>query len=170
MIENNGFRYGVGIILMNSNKQVLLCKRIGQSSWQFPQGGIDGQEKSKDAMYRELYEEVGLSKDDVQLVANTKHWLSYKIPKKMMRKNRPSCIGQKQKWFLLKLRSSENEINLTTAKPEFDDWKWVNYWHPLREVIYFKQKVYSLALKELAPFFWGNKNRKNFTMEPLFRY
>ncbi len=70
----------------------------------------------------------------------------------MRRRNSPKCIGQKQVWFLLRLMSSEAAVRLDASDtPEFDLWKWVNYWHPMREVIYFKRPVYRRALKELAP-------------------
>lgn len=153
MIDADGFRPNVGIILANSDGQVLWAKRIGQEAWQFPQGGIRAEETPVAAMYRELKEEVGLDPDDVQILACTRDWLKYRLPKRMVRhQNLPICVGQKQKWFLLKMNCAESAINLTQSQtPEFDGWDWVSYWYPLAQVISFKKEVYRQALKELAP-------------------
>lgn len=100
MIDSDGFRANVGIILANTQGQVLWAKRIGHDSWQFPQGGIDYGETPLDAMYRELYEEVGLYPQHVELLAVTKDWLRYRLPKRYVRTNQePLCIGQKQNGF-----------------------------------------------------------------------
>jgi len=132
---------------------VLLAKRINQDAWQFPQGGVAPNENLTDAMYRELHEEVGLENSDVTVLGVTRSWLRYKLPKRLIRDSKPRCIGQKQKWFLLRLDSTDKNINLcTTDKPEFDGWSWVSYWYPLRQVISFKREVYRKALRELSPF------------------
>lgn len=153
MIDPNGYRPGVVMIISNDQGQLLWARRVGQNAWQFPQGGMKRDETPEEAMYRELFEEVGLQKEDVSIIASTSRWLRYRLPRPMVRHYaRPVCIGQKQKWFLLKLESNENRINFnTTEKPEFDKWCWVNYWQPLKEVIAFKRKVYRLALEEFAP-------------------
>ncbi|ELV08339.1 RNA pyrophosphohydrolase [Wohlfahrtiimonas chitiniclastica] len=154
MIDNDGYRANVGIILCNRDKKLFWGHRIGHlDSWQFPQGGIDDNETPEEAMYRELKEEVGLSSDDVKILGKTKSWLRYRLPQRLIRKNNsPRCIGQKQIWFLLELTADEDAIDLAFFDtPEFDHWKWVEYWHPINEVIYFKRKVYNRALVELAP-------------------
>ncbi|BCE01038.1 RNA pyrophosphohydrolase [Marinicellulosiphila megalodicopiae] len=153
MIDADGFRPNVGIILANTKGQVLWAKRVGQDAWQFPQGGIHPNETPLQAMYRELNEEVGLDPDDVKLIACTRGWLKYRLPKKMVRyQNLPICIGQKQKWFLLQINCPDSRIDLTLGDtPEFDGWDWVSYWYPLAQVVSFKKDVYRLALKELAP-------------------
>lgn len=153
MIDSDGFRPNVGIILANSHGQVLWAKRIGQNAWQFPQGGINEGETPQQAMYRELEEEVGLAPGDVEVVSVTRGWLRYRLPKRMIRHHsKPVCIGQKQKWFLLKLVSSDDAIRIdTTNNPEFDGWRWVSYWYPLGQVVSFKREVYRKAMKELSP-------------------
>lgn len=153
MIDTDGFRPNVGIILTNCRSQVLWARRAGQNAWQFPQGGIKAHETAEEALYRELCEELGLGQEDVEIVGATRGWLRYKLPKKYVRwRNTPRCIGQKQVWFLLRLVGSESAVCLNGCdRPEFDYWKWVNYWRPMHEVIYFKRMVYRRALKELAP-------------------
>ncbi len=153
MIDNDGYRLNVGIILTNRAKQVLWAKRIGQSAWQFPQGGIKVYETPQQALLRELHEELGLTGRHVHVLGTTKGWLYYRLPSHLIRYHqRPLCIGQKQVWYLLGFTGQETDIQLhNNTTPEFDQWSWVDYWHPLSEVVYFKHKVYETALKELYP-------------------
>lgn len=153
MIDAEGFRPNVGIILANHQGQVLWARRAGHDAWQFPQGGIAEGESPEQAMYRELWEEVGLHRQDVRILAVTRGWLRYRLPKRFVRKDRnPVCIGQKQKWFLLRLVTEDQKVKLDcTHPPEFDGWRWVTYWYPLNKVVNFKREVYRKALKELAP-------------------
>lgn len=153
MIDRDGYRSNVGIIVCNCNGQVFWGKRQGQHSWQFPQGGIDEGETAEEAMYRELHEETGLLPEHVEVLGCTDGWLRYQLPKHMIRNHsKPTCIGQKQRWFLVHLISDDSCFNLRAfSKPEFDGWRWVEYWHPSKEVVYFKRKVYKRALRELKP-------------------
>ena len=125
MIDSDGYRPNVGIVICNRKGQVLWAKRYGQNSWQFPQGGINDNETAEQAMYRELYEEVGLGKKDVKLLYTSKHWLRYKLPKRLLRyDSKPVCIGQKQRWFLLQLLVDEKSVDMNSTKsPEFDGWR-----------------------------------------------
>ena len=150
-IDEKGFRANVGIIIMDETNRVLIAGRTGRSGWQFPQGGVRQRESAEQAMYRELGEEVGLGPDDVELAGVTRNWIRYTLPKKYLRKSEPKCIGQKQRWFLLSLRSDPGKLRFdSTSEPEFDRCRWVDYWQPVEEVIYFKRKVYIAALSELA--------------------
>jgi len=153
----------VGIVLANRSDQVLWARRVGQQAWQFPQGGIKAHETPERALYRELSEELGLTPADVEVMGSTRGWLRYTLPKRYIRRNcSPVCIGQKQIWFLLRLLGAEDAVRLDACKrPEFDRWKWVNYWHPSREVIFFKREVYRRALKELAPLLYAKQFRSN---------
>ncbi|WP_420588992.1 RNA pyrophosphohydrolase [Bacterioplanoides sp.] len=153
MIDEQGYRPNVGIILCNDKGQVLWARRIGQDAWQFPQGGIKKGESPEKALYRELTEEVGLTKKDVQIIGSTRGWLRYRLPRRMIRHDsHPVCVGQKQKWYLLKLTSDDSAINVRASdKPEFDGWSWVSYWFPLGKVVAFKRDVYRRAMTELAP-------------------
>jgi putative (di)nucleoside polyphosphate hydrolase len=153
-IDAEGFRANVGIILANADNRLLLGGRVGARGWQFPQGGMNEGEKPVDAMYRELHEEVGLEEDDVEVLGVTSDWLRYRLPDKFVRRNsQPLCIGQKQRWFILRLRGDEDRVRLDRSdKPEFDRVRWVQFWRPVNEVIYFKRRVYARALHELGPY------------------
>lgn len=151
VVDRDGFRLNVGIVIVNEKGHLFWGRRLGQDSWQFPQGGIHPGETLEQGMFRELKEEVGLDPSDVAILGNTKHWLRYRLPEQYMRQHtKPSLIGQKQKWFLLKLVCSEQKIRLNQSdSPEFDSWRWVPYWYPSHYVIYFKRDVYRRVLKEL---------------------
>jgi putative (di)nucleoside polyphosphate hydrolase len=153
VIDAEGYRANVGIILMRSDGEVFLGRRTGGRGWQFPQGGMRRGEPLEDALFRELHEEVGLSRPDVEIVGRTSEWIRYRLPQKFVRRNRhPVCIGQKQRWFLLRLTHKDAKFALdSTNEPEFDQWRWTTWWEPVREVIYFKRSVYTQALTELAP-------------------
>jgi putative (di)nucleoside polyphosphate hydrolase len=153
LIDSDGFRANVGILLMGGAGEVFLGRRTGGRGWQFPQGGMRVGETLEQAVFRELNEEIGLQESDVELVGHTARWLRYRLPPRYIRRNqRPLCIGQKQRWFLLRLRREPAIFNFErTDEPEFDEWRWANFWEPVREVIYFKRGVYQRALQELAP-------------------
>jgi len=153
VIDSDGFRPNVGIVVANNHGQVLWARRVGgRDAWQFPQGGIDKGESPEEALYRELEEEVGLSAASVEIMARTRGWLRYRLPKQFIRGGqKPVCIGQKQKWFLLRLLADDDAVQLNlNRKPEFDQWQWVSYWYPLNGVVSFKREVYRKAMKELA--------------------
>ena len=153
MIDEEGYRANVGIIILNpSATRVFWARRIRQKSYQFPQGGLNLGDQALSAMYRELHEEVGLMPQDVEVVAATKGWFKYRLPPHLLRPKTPLYVGQKQKWFLLRLLAPESKINLrATDDPEFDGWQWVDYWHPLNQVISFKRHVYRKALEMFFP-------------------
>ena len=153
MIDVDGFRPNVGIIITNDRGRLFWARRVGgQDAWQFPQGGIKEDENPESALYRELTEEAGLKEADVKILDVTRGWLRYRLPKRLVRNREPICVGQKQKWYLLQLLSDESNIRLDLGgPPEFDNWQWVSYWYPLSKVVAFKQDVYRRALKELLP-------------------
>ncbi|TDJ42173.1 MAG: RNA pyrophosphohydrolase [Gammaproteobacteria bacterium] len=153
MVDADGFRPNVGIVVANDCGQVLWARRIGQDAWQFPQGGINDQESAEEALYRELNEEVGLDPEAVEILACTSGWLRYRLPKRLRRSNSsPEFLGQKQKWFLLRMLGRDEDVCVHRGdKPEFDHWRWVSYWYPVGQVVAFKRDVYRRALRELAP-------------------
>lgn len=154
MLDREGFRPNVGIVLLNQRNQVFWGKRIRTHSWQFPQGGIKYGESPEQAMFRELHEEVGLFPEHVRILARTRDWLRYEVPEHFIRRDaRGHYRGQKQIWFLLQLTGRDSDMNLrASTHPEFDAWRWHDYWVPLEVVIEFKRDVYQMALTELARF------------------
>ena len=164
MLDRDGFRPNVGIILLNQKNQVFWGKRIRTHSWQFPQGGIDRGETPEQAMFRELHEEVGLQPEHVAIVARTRDWLRYEVPDRYIRRDaRGHYKGQKQIWFLLQLTGFDWHLNLrATEHPEFDAWRWNDYWVPLESVVDFKRGVYEMALTELSRFLPRFETRTRF--------
>jgi len=153
MIDKEGYRENVAIIILNDDQKVLWGKRLNENAWQFPQGGIKSNEKIEEAMYRELMEEVGIKREKVEILGRTNNWLYYDVPKNWIRKDNKLYKGQKQIWFLLKFLGNDNDIFLKNSpKPEFDNYDWIDYWAANDEVIDFKREVYSRALKELSIF------------------
>jgi putative (di)nucleoside polyphosphate hydrolase len=164
MLDREGFRPNVGIILLNQRNQVFWGKRIRTHSWQFPQGGIDRGETPEQAMFRELHEEVGLQPEHVRIVARTRDWLRYEVPDRYIRRDaRGHYKGQKQIWYLLQLVGQDWHLNLrATNHPEFDAWRWNDYWVPLDVVVEFKRGVYEMALSELARFLPRQEHRNRY--------
>lgn len=164
MLDREGFRPNVGIILLNRKNQVFWGKRIRTHSWQFPQGGIDRGESPEQAMYRELHEEIGLLPHHVRIVARTRDWLRYEVPDRFIRREaRGHYKGQKQIWYLLQMLGHDWELNLrATDHPEFDAWRWNDYWVPLDVVIEFKRGVYEMALTELARYLPRTESRSRY--------
>lgn len=154
VVDAEGFRPNVGIMLANPRGELLWARRVGgMDAWQFPQGGIQEREDAEEALFRELHEEVGLSPEDVRILGCTRGWLRYRLPPRLVRRHQsPLCIGQKQKWYLLQMLGDESRIQFDNGVevPEFDHWQWVSYWYPLNRVVSFKREVYRSALKELA--------------------
>jgi putative (di)nucleoside polyphosphate hydrolase len=147
-IDRDGFRANVGIVLTGDAGQVFLGGRVGGRGWQFPQGGVNRGEQVEAALFRELKEEIGLEPHDVRILGSTGGWLRYRLPRQYVRDR---CIGQKQRWFLLKLVGDESRLRFdSTDTPEFDRWRWTDYWTPVREVVYFKRRVYVRALHDLG--------------------
>jgi putative (di)nucleoside polyphosphate hydrolase len=163
MLDRDGYRPNVGIILCNVKNEVFWGKRVNEHSWQFPQGGIKYGESPEQAMFRELYEEVGLKPDHVRIVARTREWLRYTVPDQWIRRElRGNYRGQKQIWFLLRMLARDCEVSLRRSdKPEFDAWRWQDYWVPLDAVIEFKREVYQQALSELSRFVFRSRRRSS---------
>jgi putative (di)nucleoside polyphosphate hydrolase len=159
MLDREGYRPNVGIILVNQKNQVFWGKRVREHAWQFPQGGIKYGESPVQAMFRELHEEVGLNPEHVRILGRTKDWLRYEVPDHFIRReSRGHYRGQKQIWFLLRLVGRDTDVSLrATPHPEFDAWRWSQYWVSLETVIEFKRDVYHRALQELSPLLQGER-------------
>ena len=152
MIDRDGYRPNVAIVLCNAKNEVFWGKRIKEHAWQFPQGGIKMGESPEDAMYRELEEETGLLREHVKILGRTKGWLHYHVPSHWIKREwRGTYKGQKQIWYLLRLTGRDHDIRLrASTHPEFDAWRWHDYWVPLDNVIEFKRDVYRQALQQLV--------------------
>ena len=141
-------RSGVGIIVLNKNNKVFVAKRIDnpKNFWQMPQGGVDEGEDFLKAAYRELEEETSIK--NVELIKELEGTITYELPDRLLGiiwKGR--YRGQKQKWFLMRFRGEEEEINIKTKNPEFLDWKWIELDQITEVVVDFKLHVYK-ELKE----------------------
>lgn len=161
MLDRDGYRPNVGIILANGRDEVFWGKRVNQHAWQFPQGGIKHGETPERAMYRELAEEVGLTADHVRVLGRTRQWLRYEVPERWVRRDwRGTYRGQKQIWYLLRMVGRDCDVKLRMSeKPEFDAWRWHAYWVPLEAVIEFKREVYRQALAELHRYLANDRRR-----------
>jgi len=153
MIDPDGYRPNVAIVLMNERRRVFWAQRTSNDGWQFPQGGMHTDETPIEAMYRELQEETGLTPDLVELVGSTPGWLRYRLPRRYQRHySKPLCIGQKQVWFLLRFLGDDSAFSLDQCdEPEFSNYQWVDFWYPANNVITFKRQVYKKALSLLEP-------------------
>ena len=154
MVDKDGYRPNVAIVLCNAKNEVFWGKRIREHSWQFPQGGIKLGESPEDAMFRELEEETGLRREHVKILGRTKGWLHYNVPSHWVKREwRGTYRGQKQIWYLLRLTGRDHDVRLrASSHPEFDAWRWHDYWVPLDSVIEFKRTVYKQALQQLVRF------------------
>ena len=113
MIDPDGFRPNVAIVLMNDQRRVFWAQRANNDGWQFPQGGMRTDETPVEAMYRELEEETGLRPEHVELIGSTPGWLRYRLPRRYQRHySKPLCIGQKQVWFLLRFLGDDTAFSL----------------------------------------------------------
>lgn len=165
MLDRDGYRPNVGIILANGRDEVFWGKRVNQHAWQFPQGGIKHGETPERAMYRELEEEIGLTADHVRVLGRTRQWLRYEVPERWVRRDwRGTYRGQKQIWYLLRMVGRDCDVKLRMSeKPEFDAWRWHAYWVPLEAVIEFKREVYRQALAELHRYLANDRRRRRET-------
>lgn len=153
MIDPDGYRPNVAMVIMKDDRKVFWAHRAKSDGWQFPQGGMRTDETPEEAMYRELKEETGLGRGDVELLGATPGWLRYRLPRRFQRRDsQPRCIGQKQVWFLLRMLADESRLMLDQVEPpEFKDYRWVDFWYPVEHVIPFKRRVYRRALTLLEP-------------------
>ena len=157
MSEESNYRLNVGLIIVNNYGKVLICKRKNSNQWQFPQGGIDEGESPIEAAKREIFEEVGIKSSQIRVLGKIKDWVKYEIPKKLAKKNfkKKGIVGQKQKWFIFKIKSKASISFINDPDNEFDDFAWVSYWHPIALIVSFKKDVYRSVLAELLPIYFN---------------
>jgi putative (di)nucleoside polyphosphate hydrolase len=169
MLDKEGYRPNVGIVLANQRNEVFWGKRVNQHAWQFPQGGIKTGETPLQAMFRELEEEIGLERAHVRVLGRTREWLRYEVPERWARRQRETregpraaaYRGQKQIWYLLRMVGRDCDVKLrASGRPEFDAWRWHEYWVPLEAVIDFKREVYRQALIELHRYLGADRRSR----------
>lgn len=138
------YRFGVGAVLLNADNQVFVAKRIDTpgDAWQMPQGGIDKGEEPAKTVFRELKEEIGT--DNAEILAESPDWLTYDLPKDVQKKVwKGRYRGQKQKWYALRYKGTDADIDLTADKhPEFSDWKWAEFSRIPDMIVPFKRGLY----------------------------
>ena len=157
MNEESNYRLNVGLIIVNTYGKVLICKRKNSNQWQFPQGGIDKGESPIEAAKREIFEEVGIKPSKIKILGKIKDWVKYEIPKELAKKSfkKKGILGQKQKWFIFKIKSEACITFVNDPDNEFDDFAWVSYWHPIALIVSFKKEVYRNVLAELLPIYFN---------------
>ncbi len=151
----NKYRKCVGMMILNSNKEILVGRRLDHPSgyWQMPQGGIDDNENPKEAVWREMLEEIGTNKAELIKISN--QWINYDIPSETL-KTLPwgdIYIGQTQKWFAFLFLGEDNDINVGTDNPEFSEWKWTRMDSIIDSIVPFKRDVYAKILEEFKDIF-----------------
>ena len=157
MNEESNYRLNVGLIIVNNYGKVLICKRKNSNQWQFPQGGIDKGESPIEAAKREIFEEVGIKPSKIKVLGKIKDWVKYEIPKELAKKSfkNKGIVGQKQKWFIFKIKSEACISFVNDPDNEFDDFAWVSYWRPIALIVSFKKEVYRNVLAELLPIYFN---------------
>ena len=157
MNEESNYRLNVGLIIVNNYGKVLICKRKNSNQWQFPQGGIDEGESPIEAAKREIFEEVGIKPSKIKVLGKIKDWVRYEIPKELAKKSfkKKGIVGQKQKWFIFKIKSEACISFVNDPDNEFDDFAWVSYWRPIALIVSFKKEVYRNVLAELLPIYFN---------------
>ena len=153
--NSKDYRPNVGMMIINQKKEIFVGKRIDHPSnfWQMPQGGIDAQEVPSIAALREMEEEVGIKKNNVDLLTESKDWYYYSIPSDLAKTLwKGKYKGQRQKWFLYKFKGTEKDINIHTEHPEFSDYKWVTKDFLVPNIVPFKKKIYEKLLLEFKDY------------------
>ncbi|MCL4165687.1 UNVERIFIED_CONTAM: hypothetical protein GTU68_039359, partial [Idotea baltica] len=132
-------------MVLNAAGEVFVGQRLDSNSdaWQMPQGGVEKGEDPAEAALRELEEETGISRDLVSVEAETENWLPYELPHELVPKLwKGRYRGQEQKWFLLRYKGTDDQVNIQTAEPEFAEWKWMAPDALLDSIVPFKRDVY----------------------------
>lgn len=163
MTDNNGYRLGVGMVVVNNDGRVFAGKRTGVNArmvswflkkpWQMPQGGIEEGEDPLEAAKRELLEELGIDENNIEVLGETEDWLDYVVPHGLRRKG-GAFVGQRQKWFLMKFKGDDSDINLKYSEhSEFDMWRWMSVGNIIRLSVHFKRNLYVDVFKRFKWYF-----------------
>jgi putative (di)nucleoside polyphosphate hydrolase len=147
------YRPCVGIMLFNKDGKVFVGRRIDQTveGWQMPQGGIDKGESPKQAVLRELKEEVGT--DKAEIISEMEDWVTYDLPEHLIGVAfHGKYKGQKQKWFALRFTGEDGDIDLTSHEPEFSAFKWVDLKALPTLIVPFKRDTYKAVIAALGKY------------------
>jgi putative (di)nucleoside polyphosphate hydrolase len=149
------YRPCVGVVLIDARGMVFAGQRIDSPSpaWQMPQGGIDEGEKPREAAYRELWEETGVTRDKVEFVGKTHGWVTYDLPPELLGKVWGGKFrGQKQKWFLFRFKGQDSDVKIATDHPEFSTWRWILADEMLESIVPFKRAVYDQVIRSFRAY------------------
>lgn len=149
------YRPNVGLMVLNAQGHVFTGQRLDYPSaaWQMPQGGIDKGEDPREAAFRELREETGISPEMVEILAETSDWISYDFPAELAKKLwKGGYRGQMQRWFLMRFSGLDSLINIETEEPEFSAWRWMSPEELLDNIVPFKRSVYEQVLEEFREY------------------
>ncbi|WP_299641671.1 RNA pyrophosphohydrolase [uncultured Ruegeria sp.] len=149
------YRRCVGLMLMNAEGKIFVGQRNDRhkDAWQMPQGGVDKGENPRDAALRELWEETGVTADLVEVIAETNGWLPYDLPHDIVPKIwKGRFRGQEQKWYLMRFKGADNQVNIETEHPEFTCWKWQEPSRLIAEIVPFKRGVYKQVIATFADY------------------
>jgi len=151
-LDSLPYRLNVGLMLVNSDGRIFAGRRIDYpEAWQMPQGGIDEGEDARSAALRELQEETGIAANDVDILAESRNWHSYEFPPEVAAKLwRGGYRGQKQRWFLLRFNGNDSSVNIATAEPEFEEWRWMDPDELQKRIVSFKRHIYQSVMQEFA--------------------
>lgn len=149
------YRPCAGVMLVNSDNKVFVGQRIDSTldAWQMPQGGIDEGEDAEATALRELGEETGIAPEHVRIVARAPREFFYDLPPDLIGKVwQGRYRGQRQIWFLARFTGSDADVNIRTAHPEFNAWKWADPFDLADLIVPFKRKLYQDVVATFTPY------------------
>lgn len=149
------YRQNVGLMVLNEHGEVFVGQRRDNAvaAWQMPQGGIDKGEEAEAAALRELEEETGISPDLVDIIAVSAGWIPYDLPRELIMKLwKGRYRGQEQKWFLMRFKGSDADVNIQTEHPEFSEWRWLKSADLVDNIVPFKRDVYVTVVEEFKEY------------------
>jgi putative (di)nucleoside polyphosphate hydrolase len=153
--ETLPYRPCVGVVLIDARGLVFAGQRLDSPSpaWQMPQGGIDAGEKPREAAYRELWEETGVTRDKVEFIGKTHGWVTYDLPPELLGKVWGGKYrGQKQKWFLFRFTGKDSDIQIASDHPEFSTWRWITADEMVDSIVPFKRAVYETVVRSFRAY------------------
>jgi putative (di)nucleoside polyphosphate hydrolase len=149
------YRQNVGVMVLNEQGNVFVGQRRDNAvaAWQMPQGGIDKGEEAEAAALRELEEETGISPDLIDIIAVSKGWIPYELPHDLVPKLwKGRFRGQEQKWYLMRFKGTDADVNIQTEHPEFSEWRWLKPADLVDNIVPFNRDVYVSVVEEFKEY------------------